>query len=149
MSLQERLMAEMKEAMKSGDSEKVSVIRMLRASLKNREIDRRRALTEQEIIETIASSIKQRRESIEEFKKGSRKDLVEKEEKEIAILQSFLPPQLTEEELEAKVRVTIEETGAKGIKDLGRVMKVLMPQVSGKADGKAVSDMVKTLLERG
>lgn len=148
MSLQDRLITEMKEAMKSGDSEKVSVIRMLRASLKNKEIDKRRALTEQEILETIASSIKQRRESIEEFKKGNRPDLTEKEEKEIAILQSFLPPQLTKEELEAKIRAAIEEIGAKGIKDLGRVMKTLMPEVSGRAEGKIVSDLVRTLLEK-
>ncbi len=148
MSLQDRLIAEMKEAMKSGYSEKVSVIRMLRSSLKNKEIDKRRALTEQEILETITSSIKQRRESIEEFKKGNRPDLTEKEEKEITILQSFLPPQLTKEELEAKIRATIEEIRAEGIKDLGRVMKALMPEVSGRAEGKVVSDLVRALLER-
>lgn len=148
MPLQERLINEMKEAMKSGDSKKVSVIRMLRASIKNREIEKGKdkELSEEEIIQVIVSSIRQRKDSIEEFKKGGRQDLVNKEEEEAKILQTFLPVQMSNEELVGTIKETIKEVNAVGIRDIGRVMKILVPKIVGKADPATVSNMVKEIL---
>lgn len=148
MLLQDRLIDEMKEAMKSGDREKVSVIRMLRSSLKNKEIEKGkdRGLSEEEVIQVIVSSIRQRRDAIEEFKKGERQDLVDKEEGEIRILQAFLPRQMSIEELVEAIRETIKEVNAVGIRDMGRVMKALVPKVVGRADPVSISNMVKEIL---
>lgn len=148
MPLQDRLLHEMKEAMKSGDSKKVSVIRMLRASIKNKEIEKGKdkGLSEEEITQVIVSSVRQRRDSIEEFKKGRRQDLVNKEEEEIKILQAFLPDQMSNEELVGTIKETIKEVNAVGIRDMGRVMKILVPKVVGKADPATVSNMVKEIL---
>lgn len=148
MSLKDRLLNEMKEAMKSDAKRKVSVIRMLRSSIKNKEIEKGKGkeLSEEEVIQAIVSSIRQRRDSIEEFKKGGRQDLVDKEEEEVKILQSFLPRQMSNEELVETIRETIKEVNAVGIKDMGRVMKVLVPKIVGKADPASVSNMVKEIL---
>ncbi len=148
--LQEKLMEEMKEAMKGGDPLKVSVIRMLRASIKNKEIEKGKGhpLTDAEVRELIMSSIKQHKDSIEQFAKGKRDDLVAKEQKELELLQKFLPPPLTPQELEQKVREAIQASGATGIKDMGKVMKIAMPQLVGRADGSAVSKLVKDLLSQ-
>ena len=148
--LQEKLVEEMKEAMKSGDQLKVSVIRMLRASIKNKEIDKGKGqpLTDVDVMELIMSSIKQHKDSIEQFAKGKRDDLVEKEQKEVELLQKFLPQPLTQQELEQKIREAIQASGATGIKDMGKVMKIAMPQLVGRADGSAVSQLVKDLLSR-
>ncbi len=146
--LQEKLIDEMKAAMRAGDTRRVSVIRMLRASIKNREIEKgkSRPLSETELLEVISSGIKQRRDAIEQFTRGGRGDLVEKEQKEIEILQSFLPQPLDRTQLEAKVREAIAAVGAAGPKDFGRVMKAVMPQVAGRATGEEVSRIVKELL---
>lgn len=148
MLLQERLSQEMKQALKSGDSTRLSVIRLLRASIKNREIERgkNRHLTENDLIEVVVSAVKQRNEAIEQFAKAGRMDLVKKEEAELKILQDFLPKSLSQEELDAKIREAILATGASGIKDMGKVMKMLMPQVVGRADAAQVSQKVKELL---
>jgi uncharacterized protein YqeY len=148
MSLQTRLIDEMKEAMKTGEALKVSVIRMLRASIKNREIEKgkRSPLTEQELLEVVSSAVKQRKDSIEQFSKGGRTDLVQKEQLEMDILKTFLPPALTKEELLNKARSVIQEIGATSPKDMGKVMKSLMPLVAGQADGAMVSEVVKDLL---
>jgi uncharacterized protein len=148
MSLQERLLREMKESMRSGHQVKVSVIRMLRAAIKNREIAKGKdhPLTEQELWEVVSSSIKQRRDAVEQFSKGGRQDLVEKEQQEITILKTFLPEPLTREELIQKAKAIIEETRALGPKDIGKVMKALMPHVAGRAEGAIVSQVVKELL---
>lgn len=146
MSLRERLNDELKTSMKSKDDLKLSVIRMVRSSVKNREIDQQHELDDREIVEIISTLCKQRRESIRLFKEAKRQDLVDKEEKELALLQEFLPQQLTLEELENLVRKTIAECGAQGSKDMGRVMKALQPSVAGRADGKLVSDVVKEQL---
>jgi len=148
MLLQERLSQEMKQALKSGDSTRLSVIRLLRASIKNREIERgkNRPLTENDLIEVVVSAVKQRNEAIEQFAKAGRMDLVKKEEAELKILQDFLPKSLSQEELDAKIREAILATGASGIKDMGKVMKMLMPQVVGRADAAQVSQKVKELL---
>jgi uncharacterized protein YqeY len=148
VTLQERLIGEMKEAMKTGDTLKVSVIRMLRSSIKNKEIEKgkNQALSENEIIELISSAIKQHGDSVEQFAKGGRTDLVEKEEREIQILKTYLPTPLSEEELRRMIQETLRETGAAASQNLGRVMKAIMPKVVGRADGAAVSRLVKEML---
>ena len=146
MELRSRIEADTKDALKSGAKDKVSTLRMLNAALKNKQIDKRRPLTEEEVIETARTLIKQRRDSIEQFAKGGRQDLVDKETAEIAVLEVYLPKQLTREELEIMVRDAIAQSGAQGAKDMGKVMKTLVPLVGGRADGKLVSELVKNVL---
>ena len=149
MTLEERLVEEMKDAMRSGQAEKLSVIRMVRASLKNREIERGKGkpLTDADVMEVILSGIKQRRDAIEQFGKGGRADLVAKEEHEVAILQTFLPPPLSDDELAALVREAAADVGASGPKDMGKLMKAVLPRVAGRAEGGAVNAAVKRHLE--
>ncbi|HSA77841.1 MAG TPA: GatB/YqeY domain-containing protein [Nitrospirota bacterium] len=146
MGLRDKIDADTKAALKSGAKEKVSTLRMLNAALKNKQIDKRRPLTEEEVIETVRSLIKQRKDSIEQFAKGGRQDLVDKETAEIAVLEAYLPQQLAREELEVMVRDAISQTGAQGARDMGKVMKALIPMVGGRADGKLVSELVKNAL---
>jgi len=145
LSIKDRLIADMKQAMKDREAGKtrLSVIRMVRASIKNAEVERKRELTEEEVLEVLNREVKLRREALEEYKKGNRPELCEALENEISVLQQYLPQQLTEEEIRAMVREAIRETGASGPKDLGKVMSVLMPKVKGRADGKAVNAMVR------
>ena len=146
MGLQDKIEADTKDALKSGAKDKVSTLRMLNAALKNKQIDKRRPLIEDEVMETIRSLIKQRRDSVEQFAKGGRQDLVDKETAEIAVLEAYLPAQLSREELDAMVRDAVAQTGAQGAKDMGKVMKALIPMVGGRADGKLVSELVKHAL---
>lgn len=149
MSLQEQLINDMKEAMKARDETKVSTIRMLRAAIKNKEIEKAGTsykLSDKEIVDVISTAIKQHKDSIEQFTKGNRNDLAEKEKKEAEILQGYLPPQMSEDEIKAEVKKAIAETGAVSQKDIGRVMKALMPRVAGKADGAVVNRLVKELI---
>jgi uncharacterized protein YqeY len=146
MELRARIETDTKDALKAGAKDKVSTLRMLNAALKNKQIDKRRPLTEEEVIETVRSLIKQRRDSVEQFAKGNRQDLVDKETAEIAVLEVYLPKQLTREELEAMVRDAVAQSGAQGAKDMGKVMKTLIPLVGGRADGKLVSELVKNAL---
>ncbi len=146
MALRERLSEEMKEAMKAKDSLRLSSIRLIRSAVKNKDIELKREIAEQEIVEVIATLVKQRRESIRLFGEAGRQDLVEKEEKELVVLLDFLPQQLSREAVAELVDRVIAESGAKGGKDMGRVMKALMPHVAGRADGKMVSDLVKEKL---
>lgn len=146
MELRSRIEADTKDALKSGAKDKLSTLRMLNAALKNKQIDKRRTLTEEEVLETARTLIKQRRDSIEQFAKGGRQDLVDKETSEIAVLEVYLPKQLTREELEIMVRDAIAQSGAQGAKDMGKVMKTLVPAVGGRADGKLVSELVKNAL---
>jgi uncharacterized protein YqeY len=146
MELREKIEADTKDALKSGAKDKVSTLRMLNAALKNKQIDKRRPLTEDEVVETVRSLIKQRKDSIEQFAKGGRQDLVDKETAEVAVLETYLPKQLAREELEAMVRDAITKTGAQGARDMGKVMKTLIPLVGGRADGKLVSELVKNAL---
>jgi uncharacterized protein YqeY len=146
MGLRDTIEADTKNALKSGAKDKVSTLRMLNAALKNKQIDKRRPLTEDEVLETVRSLIKQRRDSIEQFAKGGRQDLVDKETAEIAVLEAYLPAQLFREELDAMVRDAVAQTGAQGAKDMGKVMKALIPMVGGRADGKLVSELVKHAL---
>jgi len=146
MELRERIEADTKGALKAGAKEKVSTLRMLNAALKNKQIDKRRPLNEEEVIETIRSLIKQRKDSIEQFAKGGRQDLVDKETAEVLVLEAYLPAQLSREELELMVRDAVAQTGAQGARDMGKVMKALIPLVGGRADGKLVSELVKNAL---
>ena len=146
MSLKDQLSESMKTAMKARDALRLSAVRMILSMVKNREIEHKKDLNDQEIIEAISTLAKQRRESIRMYREGNRPDLVEKEEAELEILLGFLPAQLSSEEIEALVERVIAETGAQGAKDMGRVMKALTPLTAGKADGKTVSDTVKQKL---
>jgi uncharacterized protein len=146
MALRERLSEEMKHAMKSRDDLRLSAIRMVRSAVKNKEIDVKRELADQEIVEVLSTLVKQRRESIRMFTEAGRDDLVAREEKELAILLEFLPQQLNRDEVAALVEKVIAECGAQGSRDMGKVMKLLMPHVAGRADGKMVSDVVREKL---
>jgi uncharacterized protein len=143
MSLREQLSDEMKTAMKARDELRLSTIRMIRSAVKNKDIDLKRELSDQEIVDVLATLVKQRRESIRLFGEAGRTDLVEKEEKELAVLMQFLPRQLSREEVTTLIDGVIAECGALSGKDMGRVMKALAPHVAGRADGKMVSDLVK------
>ncbi len=146
MQLREQIETDTKNALKSGLKEKVSTLRMLNAALKNKQIEKRRPLSEEEVIETVRSLIKQRKDSIEQFAKGGRQDLVDKESAEVTVLEVYLPQQLSREELSGIVQTVITQTGAQGAKDMGKVMKTLIPLVGGRADGKLVSELVKNAL---
>ena len=147
MGLREQIDADIKDAMKSGAKEKVSALRMLSAAIKNKMIEKRPAeLTEGDVQDTVRSLIKQRRDSIEQFTKGGRQDLADKETAEVAILEVYLPRQLPREEVERMVREAISQTGAQGAKDMGKVMKAVQLMIAGRADNKLVSELVKHAL---
>jgi len=146
-SLKERIDVDLKEAMRSKDELGTSVLRMLKSAVKYKEVEPGgHALEDAGVLAVIQTLIKQRRDSVEQFRAGGRPELAEKEEREIARLQSYLPAQLSPDELRAEVRAVIAQVGAKGPKDMGAVMKALLPRVQGKAEGKAVSDAVKAEL---
>ncbi len=146
MSLEERLVEEMKAAMKSNEKLRLSTIRMIRSTMKYKEIELRKPLNDEEIQKVIQGMVRKGEESLDQFKLGGRTDLVEKESKEIEILKSFLPQPLTHEEILKIIDQTIEETQSTSLKDLGKVMKALMPKLQGKADGKQVNQLVKERL---
>jgi len=146
MSLSERLNEDMKLAMKSQDKFKLTVIRMVRAAIKNIEIDQRKTLDDQEVLDVLSREIKQRKDSLQEFEKAGRDDLAVTVKAEIEILMEYLPQQLSEEEVKAIVQQTIQEVGASSKADMGKVMGALMPKVKGRADGKIVNQAVQQLL---
>ena len=146
MAFLDDLNAVLKEALKSRDDLKVSVIRMIKASLKYKEIEKMSSLTDAEILSVLSTLAKQRRESIEQFSAAGRTDLADKETKELEIIRSYLPNQLSLSELDDIIRSAISESGATTLNDLGKVMKVLMPKVKGVADGKIVNLRVKEAL---
>jgi uncharacterized protein len=148
MDIGQKINEQMVAAAKAKDKIRLSAVRMLKTALHNKEIDLMRPLNETEVMQTLSGLVKQRKDSIEQFAKGNRQDLVEKEEAELKILQEFMPAQMSDEDVEVLIRKAIEETGAASVKDMGKVMKVLMPQITGKADGKAVGDKVKALLSK-
>ena len=148
MDIQARLNEDMVVAAKARDKIRLSAIRMLKTALHNKEIDLMRPLNETETMQILSALVKQRKDSIEQFAKGGRVDLVEKEEAELKILQDFMPAQMSDEDVEALIHKVIDEVGAVSVKDMGKVMKVLMPQITGKADGKAAGEKVKALLSR-
>jgi uncharacterized protein YqeY len=132
--------------MKDKDAPRLSVIRMLKSAIKYREIELMKPLEDAGIEAVVGSEIKRRRDSVEQYRAGNREDLASKEETEITVLQGYLPQQLSAEEVAAKVDAAIASSGAQGPKDMGAVMKLLMPEVQGRADGKLVSELVKQKL---
>lgn len=146
MSVIERLDIELKEALKSRDELKVSVIRMFKASLKNKSIEKMGALTDDDILSVLSSLAKQRRESIEQFTSAGRMDIANKEKKELEILQTYLPKQLSLQEIEEIILAAIKECSASSPSDIGKVMKIVTSKTRGAADGKVISQRVKELL---
>jgi len=147
MLLLQQLDDDLKAAMKALESLKVSVLRMAKSALKYRQIEKGEALSDEDILSVLSSLSKQRRESIEQFSKSGREDLAEKERQELSILQSYLPQQLTPEEIDRIIFEAIGESSAVGIKDMGKVMRLAIPRMKGAADGKIVSQRVKDILE--
>jgi uncharacterized protein YqeY len=146
MSLQDRLESGLKEAMKSGDRVAVAAIRLSLSEIKNAAIDKRRPLEENEVVNILRSGVKKRQESIEMFVKGGRADLVEKETAELKVIERFLPAGLSAAELEALVAAAIAETGTASMKDIGKVMKAVLPKVAGRADGSEVNKLIRAKL---
>jgi uncharacterized protein YqeY len=147
MGLQQDVNTAIAAAMKARDQVRLDPLRMLKTALTNKEIEKGRALDEAEALQVVAARVKQRRDSIEQFTKGGRTDLAEKEAREIEILETYLPPAMDAAELEAIVQSTIAETGATAPKDIGRVMKAVMARVAGRMiDGKAVNELVRRKL---
>ena len=146
VSLKQKLMDDLKQAMKSGDEVKRSTIRLLMAAIKNAEIARQASLEDADILGIIAKEVRQRKESIEAFKQGNRQDLVAREEAELAILEKYLPQQVTREEIMEAARRIIEEVGAQGPGDKGKVMPKIIAQLKGRADGREINAVVTELL---
>lgn len=147
MSLKQKLQEDLKSSMKNKDTNKKSVITLIRASIKQYEVDNRVELGDEEIIDLIAKQLKQTRDSREEFAKAGRDDLVSKAEAEIEVLKEYLPQQLSEEELNEIVISTISEVGATSMKDMKKIMTSIMPKVKGRADGKLINELVKKNLQ--
>lgn len=147
MSLKDKLMDDLKTSMKSKDKVRKDVVTMLRAAVKQREVDERVELDDQDIIEIISKQVKQKRDAIEDFKKGERDDLVQLTENEVKILLEYLPEQLSEEELTELVKTAIAQVGATSMKDMGKIMGNLMPTIKGKADGSLVNKIAKDYLK--
>ena len=148
MSLAEQIEKDVIVAMKAKDAVKVSTLRMLKSALGNYLIQvKKDKAGDPEVLGIITKQAKQRRESVESFEKAGRKDLADKEKAELAILEAYLPKQMTDEELKAAVQEAIVTSGAKGPADIGKLMKVLMPGIQGKADGKRVQEAVKAILK--
>jgi uncharacterized protein YqeY len=144
--LKQKLMDDLKQAMREGNTVKRSVIRLTIAAINNAEIARQTALEDVDILGVIAKEVRQRKESIEAFKLGKRQDLVAQEEAEMAVLQEYLPQQMTREEIIAEAGKVIAEVGAEGIRDKGKVMPQLMAKLKGKADGRVINEIVTELL---
>jgi uncharacterized protein YqeY len=153
--LKRRILDDLTTAMKAGDKGRVGVLRMIKSEIQKQEVDARAEkgrdyeLDDEEVLAVLARAAKQRRESIESFRGGRREDLAEREEQELATIESYLPEQLDGDELRKIVDQAIVESGAESARDMGRVMKVLMPKVKGRADGKLVNRMVREQLEGG
>lgn len=146
MDINKKINEEMVSAAKAKDKIRLSAVRMIKTALHNKEIELMRSLNETEIMQLLSVMVKQRKDSIEQFAKGGRTDLVEKEEAELKVVQEFLPVQMADEEVENLIKKAIAEAGAVSAKDMGKVMKILMPQLTGRADGKAAGEKVKALL---
>ncbi len=146
MSLKDQLAEDLKDAMRQGDETRKTALRLTIAAIKNAEVAAIKQLDDPDVIGVIAKQAKQRRESIDEFTKANRQDLVDKEAAELKVLETYLPAQMSREDVAAEARKVIEETGAKGPQDKGKVMAALMPRLAGRADGKLVNEAVTELL---
>jgi uncharacterized protein YqeY len=148
MGLKEKILDDIKSAMKNKEADRLSAIRMLQAAVKNREIELRpNAITEQDVIAVVKKAAKQRKDSITEFEKAGRTDLVDKEKFELKVLEEYLPAQMSDEAVTAIVDDVIKSTGATGLKQMGAVIKEVMGKTQGQADGKLISDLVKAKLQ--
>ncbi len=151
MSLKDKISFDLKNALRDRRTIDLSVLRMLQSAIRNREIEKKRGdigLTDEEVIEVITSEIKKRKEAIEGYMKGQRQDLVDKEKAELEILMNYMPNQMGEAEIRKEAKKVIEEAGAKIPQDIGKVMKIIMPRMKGKADGALVNRIVKEELEK-
>ncbi len=148
MPLLQKIDEDLKSALKASDHIRVSTLRMLKAALKNKQIEKRGELSDDDITDVLISLSKQRRESVDMFLKGGRQELAEKEREELSILQSYLPKQLSNDEVDSVILEIIKNSDAKNIKDMGKVMKIVMSRIKGMADGKYVSKRVRELLEK-
>jgi uncharacterized protein YqeY len=146
--LKQKITGDIKQAMKGGDKLKLATLRMLMSSINNAEKAKQAVLEDSDILGVIAKEVKRHQESIEAFKQGKRQDLVDKEEAEMAVLQGYLPQQMTREEIVKAAQEVIGEVGAQGPADKGRVMKELMPRLKGRADGKEINEVVTELLSK-
>jgi uncharacterized protein YqeY len=146
MSIEAKLLDDMKSAMKSGDTVRLETIRMLRAQLKNASLGKQEALPEQDVLAILAKEAKKRKESIELYRQGGREDLVESETKELEIIEAYLPAALTEQEIDEIIGEAIQQSGATGVSDMGKVMGRVMSRVKGRADGKMIQNRVRQKL---
>jgi uncharacterized protein len=147
MGLNQKLEEDLVTAMKAKDADKTGVLRMVKAALTNYKIEKKKEnLEDAEVLEILSKQAKQRKESLESFEKAGRTELADKERRELAVLQSYMPKELTDEEIKTFAQKAIAESGAKGKADMGKVMKVLMPNVKGRADGKRVNEILGALL---
>jgi len=148
VDLKAQLTEDLKSALRSGDKLRTSVIRLLTALIKNREVEKRGPLTDAEALQAVSASCKQRQEAIEQYRQGGRQDLVDKETAELAILQSYLPAALSPDELQTLVQEAIRTSQASSPREMGKVMALLIPKVTGRADGKIVSTLVREMLSK-
>ena len=146
MTLKDQVTSDMKQAMKGGDKERLAVIRLILAAVKQKEVDERINLDDTQLLAVLEKMLKQRRESVTQFLQGNRKDLADKEEAEIKVIQAYMPAQLSEVELDKLVTEALEQSGADSIKDMGKVMGLLKPKVAGKVDMGFVSAKIKAKL---
>jgi len=146
MSLKEQLMADLKAAMKEKDTIKKATVTMVRAGILQVEKDKKIELDDEGVLEVITKQIKQRKDALVDFEKAGRDDLIEKANAELAVLMLYMPEQMSEEELRQIVQAAVNESGAQSVREMGKVMSLVMPQVKGKADGKVVNSIVKELL---
>ncbi|MGQ9858897.1 MAG: GatB/YqeY domain-containing protein [Thermodesulfobacteriota bacterium] len=149
MGLSDLLRKEMLAATKNRDKERLSVLRMIRSALHNREIEKRAELTDEEVLQVLGSMVKKAKESIEQFQRGHRQDLVDKEQRELEVILSFMPRQMSHEEIREEIAAVIRELQVEGPKSLGLVMKASMERLKGKADGRLVNQIAKELLSSG
>lgn len=149
MEILKRIEEDLSASLKARDNKRVSTLRMVKSALKNAEIEKRQkgSLTEEDIIGVLSSLVKQRRESVEQYTKAGRFDLAEREQQEIGIIQEYLPKQLSKEELDSLIRQAIQDAGISSVKEIGRLMKVLMPKIKGRADGKFVNERAREIIE--
>ncbi|MEK9628216.1 MAG: GatB/YqeY domain-containing protein [Nitrospinota bacterium] len=146
MSLKEKLLSDMKEAMKSKDSVKLGTVRSVISAIKNQEIDSKKEATEEEILALVTKEVKKRKEAAALYEKGDRPELKDKEIQEMEILQTYLPEQVSEEVLRKRIQEVIAETGAEGMKDFGKIMKTLVPEFKGKADNAQIKELASEYL---
>lgn len=147
MSLKEKLLEDMKTAMRDKDTIKKNTVQMVRSAVLQVEKDNKVALDDDGVIEIVAKEVKKRKDTLPEFEKSGRQDLIDNLKAEIEVLMQYLPQQLTEEELEQIVKDAVQQTGANSIRDMGKIMQAVMPQIKGRADGKAVNQIVNRLLK--